>query len=167
MSKQIFGMLSLSRVFCMLLFIALNARADQADPAQAQSLTGGSTTLGNLKIVCGEGLLPLSMDGNLKGAIEVPRGKISFFGKYARIAYCGYPSPSYLPALVAPDENAVSKDVTSSIKDLKGLHLSCVNGQLPLVLAGSAQGSLRTSKGIVNLHGDHNKVVVCLNDPRK
>ncbi len=162
MSKKIFGTSSISWAICFSMFMALSAQAEQPATAAAQQLSGGSAALYDLKVMCGAGLLPVVIEGNLEGVVDVPRGKVSLSGKHARLGYCGYPVPGVAPSLVNTNDRSLRGAAASSITDLKGLHLSCVSGQLPFALKGSAEGSLSTSKGIVNLHGDRNEVAVCL-----
>ena len=162
MINKIFGTSNVSWVICLSMFIALSTHAERSATATAPFLSGGSAVLEDFTVICGTGLLPLVLEGNLEGEIDVPRSKVSFHGKHARLGYCGYPGSGTVPLLVSTDERSVNGDVASFITVLKGPHLSCVNGQLPLVLEGSAEGALNTTKGTINLHGDHNEVAVCL-----
>ncbi|MYM30907.1 hypothetical protein GTP58_21455 [Duganella sp. CY15W] len=146
---------SVSRAICFSMFIALSTQA-------AQVSEGGSASIGDFKVTCGSGLLPLVLDGDLKGAVEVPLGKVSFSGRRVRLGYCGYPVVGSNPSLVNTGRRTAGADPTSFVTSRNGFQLSCLNGELPFVLKGSAEGSLSTSKGVVSLHGDHNDVAVCL-----
>ncbi len=151
MGKKVFGT-SIIGLVCLSMFAALSAQAKQPGNSALQPL-GGSVMDNSFKVLCGAGLLPLAIEGKFEGVIDVPSGKISFPGKHVKLGYCGHPETG---------ESSVKNDVTSSIIDLNGKQLKCTNGLLPIFLEGSAEGSLNTTKGIVNLSGDNNKIAVCL-----
>jgi len=161
MSKKLFEMFIGSGLICLAMSATLSVQAKQPDNSALQPLGGGKAMVNDVKVSCGEGLLPFAVEGKLEGVIDVQGGKVSFAGKHARLGYCGRPAAGAIPSL-SDIESSVRNDAVSSITDLKGLHLKCTNDQLPLFLEGSAEGSLNTSKGIVKLRGDRNKVAVCL-----
>lgn len=159
MSKKVFGTSIIGLVY-LSMFAALSAQAKQPGNSALQPL-GGSVMVNSFKVRCGAGLLPLAIEGKFEGVIYVPSGKVSLSGKHVKLGYCGHPETGTIPSLL-DTESSVRNDATSSIIDLNGRQLECTNGLLPLFLEGSAEGSLNTTKGIVNLRGDNNKIAVCL-----
>jgi hypothetical protein len=142
--------------------IAMSLMAATPDSLAKQVPDAASASVDGLKVVCGAGLLPLAVSGNLGGEIELPDGKLTFSGQIAYLAYCGYPAADGLPSLFKQGGRSVRGKSTSYAVGPNGLRLTCRHGALPFVLLGSPEGSLPTRTGVLNLQGDQNNVAVCI-----
>lgn len=142
--------------------ITMSLTAAAPDSLAKQNTDADLASTDGLKVVCGAGLLPLAVHGILEGEIELPAGKVIFSGQAAYLAYCGYPAADGLPSLLKPVGRSVRGKSTSYAVGPNGLRLTCRHGALPFVLLGSAEGSLPTRTGVLNLQGDQNNVAVCI-----
>jgi hypothetical protein len=134
--------------------------------ASAKFPIEGSAAVGDFKVMCGPGLLPITMEGDLTGTLDMPSGQISLPGRHVLVGYCAYPAPEGRPSLAGSSKHGVEAHTTSLAMGPNGMRLVCSKGDLPFVLKGAATGSFRTNSGLINLHGDHNDVAVCLTKPR-
>lgn len=146
---------------------AMSASADRQAGAGIEPSLDTAAAVGNLKVNCGSGLVPFILNGNLTAAVDTPLGKISFPGGRVMLGYCGYLVPGLLPSLINAPEKLAKADASSSVTGPNGIGVSCMHGDLPFVLEGAAEGSLRTSFGTLNLQGDRNKIAICLPNPSK
>lgn len=163
MKTKMLKVLRYSWTVCLSVLIASpSARADQTASDIAQCRDLGSATVGGIELKCASGLFPFVTTGNLKGTLDVPLGKVSFTGGQVQLGYCGYPIPGKGPSLVEAEKTSGRCNSVSSIEGPNGLRLSCASNELPFILKGSAEGKLRTSKGMVLLHGNDNEVALCL-----